>query len=50
MDGTNSHLGDTPDERLDHITRILERKKFQRFSDDDNVFKLLIEFVRENLG
>ena len=49
LDGTNSHLGDTPDERLDHITRILERKKFQKFSDDDNDMKLLIEFVRENL-
>ena len=49
LDGTNSHLGDTPGERLDVITRILGRKKFQKFSDDDNDMELLIEFVRENL-
>ena len=49
LDGTNSHLGDTPDKRLDNVVRILGRKKFQRFSDDDNDMKLLIEFVRENL-
>ena len=50
LDGTNSHLGDTPDERLDVITRILGRKKFQKFSDNDTDMELLIEFVRENLG
>lgn len=50
LDGTNRHLGDTPDERLDHITRILGRKKFQKFSDNDTDMELLIEFVRENLG
>ena len=50
LDGTNSHLGDTPDKRLDNVVRILGRKKFQRFSDDDNDMELLIEFVRENLG
>ena len=49
LDGTNSHLGDTPGERLDVITRILGRKKFQKFSDDSNDMGLLIEFVRENL-
>ena len=50
MDGTNSHLGDTPGERLDNIVRILGREKFQKFSDDDDDMELLIEFVRENLG
>ena len=50
LDETNSHLGDTPDERLDVITRILGRKKFQKFSDNDTDMGLLIEFVRENLG
>ena len=50
LDETNSHLGDTPDERLDVITRILGRKKFQKFSDNDNDMEMLIEFVRENLG
>ena len=49
LDGTNSHLGDTPDERLDNITTILGKGKFKKFSDDDNDMKLLIEFVRENL-
>ena len=50
LDGTNSHLGDTPDKRLDNVVRILGRKKFQKFSDDDNDMEMLIEFVRENLG
>lgn len=50
LDGTNRHLGDTPGERLDVITRILGRKKFQKFSDNDTDMELLIEFVRENLG
>ena len=49
LDGTNSHLGGTPDERLDVITRILGRKKFQKFSDNDTDMELLIDFVRENL-
>lgn len=49
LDETNRHLGDTPDERLDHIVRILGKEKFNRFSDDDNDMNLLIEFVRENL-
>ena len=50
LDGMNSHLGDTPDKRLDNVVRILGRKKFQKFSDNDNDMELLIEFVRESLG
>ena len=50
LDETNRHLGDTPGERLDNITTILGRKKFQKFSDNDTDMELLIEFVRENLG
>lgn len=49
LDETNSDLGDTPDERLDSMVRILEKEKFNKFSDDDNDMELLIEFVRENL-